>query len=97
VHVEAEHCRTSNNLLLNREANIKHSMNFGMTVLMVAALSPVVDLTLVRLLLDRGAALAHCMDDGWTALLIATKHNHVKLVQLLLEHGANSDHQTKDG
>ena len=52
----------------------------------------------VKLLLDRSARVnARHPEDGGTALSAAALHGHLKIAQLLLEHGANPSRSNRDG
>jgi ankyrin repeat protein len=44
-----------------------------------------------------GANIEHEMEHGSTALLLATKANHIELVCLLLDCGANIEHPDYNG
>ena len=37
------------------------------------------------------------MNDGWTALMISSENGDSEVVNLLLKHGCNLDHQANDG
>jgi ankyrin repeat protein len=44
-------------------------------------------------LINRGANIKHQTNDGWSALHIATKNNHLDLVSLFIQQGANIQQQ----
>ncbi|KAF0988668.1 hypothetical protein HZS_1980, partial [Henneguya salminicola] len=80
-------------LLINKGANIEHRDKRGYTPLMIC--SQTGNIKLCKCLINIGAIIdAYCDKNKDTSLTIATNNNRLDIVRLLVEKGANIQHQT---
>ncbi|XP_055999744.1 ankyrin-2-like [Ostrea edulis] len=76
-------------LLADNEVDVKHQANNGWNILHAACRNG--ELEMSRYIIQTYPALLHSVDnDGWNAAFYAARRGHVKIRQLLTEHGVKT-------
>ncbi len=81
--------------LFEKETNVDHQNNVGVTPLMKASYMGYVEI--VQALLAQGAKIDHQDSYGFTALILASRNGHDEVVEILLAKGVRVNHQNKKG